>query len=159
MQIYDIVVHQKKTSLVYNDFDFSHYNKITPNVVDNLCVNYQKLADGSDVVFLDSDVSLLFNQERLNETLGRDGIKHFFDSLSSRSVPLSELRKKISDDDLASLCKSRYLQSPSEILAWSEYLNNNYSDLLTQIRDRTSSSASTDEPKPSETVSSSSNNE
>lgn len=146
MQIYDIVVQQKKSSLVYNDFDSTHYQKITPNVVDNLCVNHQKLADGSDVVFLDSDVSLLFNQERLNDTLGRDGIKHFFDSLSSRSVPLTELRSKISDDDLASLCKSRYLQQPSEILAWSEYLNNNYADLLTQIRDRTSRPAPHEEP-------------
>ena len=159
MQIYDILVQQKKTSLVYNDFDSTHYHKITPNVVDNLCVNFQKLADGSDVVFLDSDVSLLFNQERLNDTLGRDGIKHFFDSLSSRSVPLTELRSKISDDDLASICKSRYLQQPSEILAWSEYLNNNYSDLLCQIRDRTSSSASNEEPKPSEIDPSSNNNE
>lgn len=159
MQIYDIIVQQKKTSLVYNDFDATHYNKITPNVVDNLCVNYQKLADGSDVVFLDSDVSLLFNQERLNETLGRDGIKHFFDSLSSRSVPLTELRSKISDEDLVSICKSRYLQQPSEILAWSEYLNNNYSDLLSQISDRASSSVSNDDPKPSEIDSSSSNNE
>ncbi len=148
MQIYDIVVQQKKTSLVYNDFDSTHYQKITPNVVDNLCVNYQKLADGSDVVFLDSDVSLLFNQERLNDTLGRDGIKHFFDSFSSRSVPLSELRSKISDEDLATICKSRYLQQPSEILAWSQYLNNNYADLLSEIRDRTSSSASIDDPKP-----------
>ena len=159
MQIYDIVVQQKKTSLVYNDFDSTHYQKITPNVVDNLCVNVQKLSDGSDVVFLDSDVSLLFNQERLNETLGRDGIKHFFDSLSSRSVPLSELRTKISDEDLASICKSRYLQQPSEILAWSEYLNNNYSDLMAQISDRVSSSASIEEPKSSETDPSSSNNE
>lgn len=148
MQIYDIIVQQKKTSLVYNDFDSTHYQKITPNVVDNLCVNVQKLADGSDVVFLDSDVSLLFNQERLNETLGRDGIKHFFDSLSSRSVPLTELRSKISDDDLASICKSRYLQQPSEILAWSEYLNNNYSELLSQISDRISSSAPIEETKP-----------
>lgn len=159
MQIYDIIVHQKNTSLVYNDFDSSHYQKITPNVVDNLCVNYQKLSDGSDVVFLDSDVSLLFNQERLNDTLGRDGIKHFFDSLSSRSVPLSELRSKISDDDLASLCKSRYLQQPSEILAWSEYLNNNYADLLSQIRDRTSSSESIEEPKAPVEEPKSSNNE
>lgn len=146
MQIYDIIVQQKKTSLVYNDFDSTHYQKITPNVVDNLCVNIQKLADGSNVVFLDSDISLLFNQERLNETLGRDGIKHFFDSLSSRSVPLTELRSKISDEDLASICKSRYLQQPSEILAWSEYLNNNYADLLTHIRDRTSSSTPHEEP-------------
>lgn len=157
MQIYDIIVQQKKTSLVYNDFDSNHYQKLTPNVVDNLCVNYQKLADGSDVVFLDSDVSLLFNQERLNETLGRDGIKHFFDSLASRSVPLSELRSKISDEDLASLCKSRYLQQPSEILAWSEYLNNNYSELLTQIRDRPSSSAPIEEPNSSEKESTSIN--
>lgn len=159
MQIYDIVVQQKKTSLVYNDFDSTHYQKITPNVVDNLCVNVQKLADGSDVVFLDSDVSLLFNQERLNETLGRDGIKHFFDSFSSRSASLSELRSKISDEDLASLCKSRYLQQPSEILAWSEYLNNNYSELLSQISDRASSSQSIEDPKSSETDPSSSNNE
>lgn len=136
--------------LILNDFDSVNQVRITPNIVDNLCVESHTDANGKvQAIFYNNDVSLLFNQQRLEQVLGRDGITKFFDRLSQQSSSLSELRSKISDSDLVELCKSRYLQAPSEILAWSEYLNNNYADLLSEIRDRTLSSAPHEEPLPS----------
>lgn len=143
--------------LILNDFDSVNQVRVTPNIVDNLCIETHTDANGKvQAIFFNNDVSLLFNQQRLEQVLGRDGITKFFDKISQQSSSFSELRSKISDNDLVEICKSRYLQAPSEILAWSEYLNNNYADLLSEIRDRTSSSApieehvtSKEEPKPS----------
>lgn len=137
--------------LILNDFDLVNQVRISPNILDNLCVEFHTDANGKvQAIFYNNDVSLLFNQQRLEHVLGRDGITKFFDRLSQQSSSLSELRSKISDSDLVELCKSRYIQSPSEILAWSQYLNNNYAELLSEIRDRTSSSEPIDEPKPLE---------
>lgn len=119
------------------EFNLELSQLCTPNVVDPLCVDVVKNSDGSvREVGFSSDISLLFNQKRLETTLGRDGMKKFFDDMSARSTPFSELRKKISDDDLAALCKSRYLQSSSEILAWSNYLNDNYQSLMDSVKSR-----------------------
>lgn len=132
--------------LILNDFDSINQVRITPNIVDNLCIETHTDSNGKvQAIFFNNDVSLLFNQQRLEEVLGRDGVTKFFDRLSQQSSALSELRSKISDSDLVELCKSRYIQSPSEILAWSEYLNNNYAELLSDIRDRTPSSAPMEE--------------
>lgn len=134
--------------LILNDFDSVNQVRITPNIVDNLCIESHTDANGKvQAIFFNNDVSLLFNQQRLEQVLGRDGITKFFERLSQQSSSLSELRSKISDSDLVEICKSRYLQAPSEILAWSQYLNNNYAELLSEIRDRSSSSEPIDEPK------------
>lgn len=135
--------------LILNDFDSVNQVRITPNIVDNLCIESHTDSDGKvQALFFNNDVSLLFNQQRLEQVLGRDCITKFFDRLSQQSSSLSELRSKISDSDLVELCKSRYLQAPSEILAWSQYLNNNYAELLSEIRDRTSSSELIEDTKP-----------
>ena len=122
---------------VVTDFNIELSQLVTPNIVDPLCVEVVENADGSVAsVGFCSDVSLLFNQSRLDNALGKDGVKKFFDTLASRSSSFSELRKKCSDDDLAALCKSRYLQAPSEILAWSQYLNDNYKSLVSDVLSR-----------------------
>lgn len=140
MNRYDVI----HTSVVYSltDFDILNQKQVTPNVVDALCVDTITDSNGNVcAVSLQSDISLLFNQKRLEDTLGRDGMKKFFDDMAARSTPLSELRSKISDDDLASLCKSRYLQTPSEILSWSKYLNDNYQSLMESVKSRAAASA------------------
>lgn len=124
----------------YTDFDISHSVPVSPNIVDALCVDVSKNSDGSvKSVHYSSDISLLFNQKRLENSLGRDGLKKFFDDMAARSPALTSLRQKISDDDLAAMCKSRYLQSASEILSWSNYLNENYKSLLDSVKSRVSS--------------------
>lgn len=124
----------------YTDFDIVHSVPVSPNIVDALCVDVSKNCDGSvKSVHFSSDISLLFNQKRLEDSLGRDGLKKFFDDMSARSPALTSLRQKISDDDLAAMCKSRYLQSASEILSWSNYLNENYQHLMDTVKSRVTS--------------------
>lgn len=80
---------------------------------------------GKKVVFYRDPIIMLFNQQRLNK-LGLDAVTHYVESLMQQSNnPLSELRKNCSDADLLATIKSRHLQSPSEILAWSRYMANN----------------------------------
>lgn len=123
----------------FSDFDIVHSVPVSPSIVDPLCVDVTRNSDGSVAsVAFSSDISLLFNQKRLEDTLGRDGLKKFFDDMSARSPALTSLRQKISDDDLAALCKSRYLQSASEILSWSNYLNENYQHLMDVVKSRVS---------------------
>lgn len=70
---------------------------------------------------------------------------------------MSELRKKVSDTDLLSFCKSRYIQTPSELRAWSNYLNTEMSDLVQKYADETKDDKPDDKPdvpspdKPSDT--------
>ena len=78
-----------------------------------------------------NDIYLLFNQKRLL-SLGADTINAWLNSLTPRSDALSQLREKCTDEQLMQLCKSRYIQSPSELLAWSDYLLNNYQDILSE---------------------------
>ena len=138
-----------KRTFTYTDFDIINSVPVSPSVIDPLCVDFVRDSDGKVLSFaLTSDIGLLFNQKRLEDTLGRDGMKKFFDDMAARSSALSELRSKISDDDLAALCKSRYLQSPSEILAWSNYLNENYQTLLESVKARSVEPAPTSEPAP-----------
>lgn len=70
-------------------------------------------------------IYLLFNQKRL-EQMGSDSALDYLKSMiNGGSDSLSELRSKCSDEDLLATIKSRHLQSPSEILAWSRYMSNN----------------------------------
>lgn len=140
------------STFAYTDFDIVHSVPVSPNIVDPLCVDIVRNSDGSiQSVAFSSDITLLFNQQRLSETLGRDGLKKFFDDMSARSPALTSLRSKISDDDLAAMCKSRYLQSASEILSWSNYLNENYQHLLDVVKSRVSSTASDGDEERSDT--------
>mgnify|MGYP004473266955 CR=1 FL=1 len=139
MERYQIIQGLKPTPK-YTDFDIVHSVPVAPSIVDPLCVDVHRNDDGSVAsVAFSSDITLLFNQKRLEDTLGRDGLKKFFDDMSARSPALSSLRQKISDDDLAAMCKSRYLQSPSEILSWSNYLNENYQHLIDVVKSRVTS--------------------
>ncbi len=145
MERYELIKGFKPTPK-YTDFDIVHSVPVTPSLVDSLCVDIQRNADGSvESVSYSSDIALLFNQKRLEDCLGRDGLKKFFDYMSARSPALTSLRQKISDDDLAAMCKSRYLQSASEILSWSNYLNENYQQLMEVVKSRAASTHSDDE--------------
>lgn len=102
-----------------------------PPIYDSLLVNYSK---SLDAVSVSNDIYLLLNQNRLS-ALGEDNVKKILDSIGSQNSAMFELRKKISDSDLLSFCKSRYIQTPSELRAWSNYLNTEMSDLVQKYAD------------------------
>lgn len=85
--------------------------------IDNLirCEN----ADGSYRVV--SDVTLLFNEDRLLNDLGEDNLRNLVRSMQTNPAsPYVDLG--LSDEQLVETVKSRYLQSPSEVRGWLEQL-------------------------------------
>lgn len=102
-----------------------------PPIYDSLLVEHNVELD---VTAVNNDIYLLLNQNRLS-ALGEDNVKKILDSIASQSSVMSELRKKVSDSDLLSFCKSRYIQTPSELRAWSNYLNTEMSDLVQKYAD------------------------
>lgn len=81
-----------------------------------------------------SDVSLLFNQQRLDRMSLQALTEKLNERVNAGDVGLSELRKNIKDEDLHLFVKSRYIQSLSELRQWSHYLMENYKDEVGRLR-------------------------
>lgn len=113
-----------------------------PPIYDSLLVEHD---DVLDVTAVNNDIYLLLNQNRLS-SLGEDNVKKILDSIASQSSSMSELRKKVSDSDLLAFCKSRYIQTPSELRAWSNYLNTEMSDLVQKYVDDNKDDKPDDKP-------------
>lgn len=77
--------------------------------------------DGKKSIRITSDIYMLFNQQRLDK-LTRAQLVEYFDNLSVSEPKMSDLRKKMTDDQLCSFVKLRFIQTPSELMAWSQYL-------------------------------------
>ena len=77
--------------------------------------------NGKKSIRVTSDIYMLFNQQRLDR-LTRAQLVEYFDNLSVSEPKMSDLRKRMTDDQLCSFVKSRFIQTPSELMAWSQYL-------------------------------------
>ena len=68
-----------------------------------------------------SDVTLLFNEDRIVNDLGEDNLRNLVRSMQTNpSSPYVDLG--LTDEQMMETIKSRYLQSPSEVRAWLETL-------------------------------------
>ena len=85
--------------------------------------------NGEEVVTLTSDIYMLFNQQRLDK-MTKDRLLAYFENLSVNEPKMRELRSKLSDDQLCSFVKSRFIQSPSELMAWSQYLMSSHDEMI-----------------------------
>ena len=74
------------------------------------------------------DVYMLFNQQRLDRMTGA-ALSDWLARTSQSSSQLSSLRSRMTDAQLGSFIKSRYIQSHSELLAWSSYLESQYPEM------------------------------
>lgn len=140
---------------VYNklekgNMDLNHSAFYVPTPVDEFL--FQKVTDPDcdDSFTLTSDISMLFNQQRLDRC-SKDLLLNHFNSLSSQSSSFSELRSKLNDDQLISIVKSRYLQSPSELLAYSDRLVHDYGVELAALTQHLTVNTPS-EPSPSSTT-------
>lgn len=79
--------------------------------------------DGEKSVRLTSDICMLFNQQRLDR-LSRESLLSHFESMSVNEPKFGDIRSKLGDDQLLNFVKSRFIQSPSELMSWSQYLMN-----------------------------------
>lgn len=115
----------------YRDMHVSHFRQ--PSMVDSFLFHkHENPVDGVPSVRCTSDIYMLFNQQRLDK-LSREALLQHFENMSISNPSLMELKKKLSDEQLISLVKSRYIQQPSELLAWSMYLNSLADDELKAI--------------------------
>lgn len=121
---------RRLTPHVYNhleqgnmDLAFSSFYSPTP--VDEFTFEKVSVPGLNESITLTSDIAMLFNQQRLDRC-SNESLIQYFESLSRTSSSLSELRSKLSDDQLISIVKSRYIQSPSELIAYSESLVHEY---------------------------------
>lgn len=78
--------------------------------------------DESRPVRYTSDVRLLLHAKDLASRAGIDVASKFGRSRNSASQ-IQQIMDKMSDDDLLSTVRSRYVQSPSELIAWSKELS------------------------------------
>lgn len=68
-----------------------------------------------------SDVTLLFNEDRIINDLGEDNLRNLVRSMQTNpSSPYID--SGLTDEQIMETIKSRYLQSPSEVRAWLETL-------------------------------------
>jgi hypothetical protein len=94
-------------------------NTIVPSVrpIDTLLRRENE--DGSYRIV--SDVTLLFNEDRIINDLGEDNLRNLVRSMQTNpSSPYVD--SNLTDEQLMETIKSRYLQSPSEVRAWLETL-------------------------------------
>lgn len=106
-------------------FDLINSEKYNPSPVCK--ARWTKLPDGS--IRFNSDVRLLLRQNELSKLLGADTLSSWLGTMDTnyrRSVDTSRLP----DNVVLDFVKSRNIQSPSELMAWSGYLNEKASELV-----------------------------
>lgn len=117
----------------FKPYNISSKDLILSEFLENSPVNefcFERLeANGNEVVTLTSDIYMLFNQQRLDR-MSRERLIAYFDNVSVSDPKMRELRSKLSDDQLCSFVKSRFIQSPSELMAWSEYLMSSQDEMI-----------------------------
>lgn len=117
----------------YNPYNISAKELKQSEFLENSPVNefcFERLdKNGTEVVTLTSDVYMLFNQQRLDR-MTKDRLLAYFENLSVNEPKMRELRSKLSDDQLCSFVKSRFIQSPSELMAWSQYLMSSQDEMI-----------------------------
>lgn len=69
-----------------------------------------------------SDVSMLLHAADMAKKYGQNFVQSMIDSKRPKSSSIQESMDEMSDDQILNTVKSRHLQSPSELIAWSEYL-------------------------------------
>lgn len=97
----------------------------SPAPMDNFYSRSVSNPDGSTSITQTTDIYMLLNQKRLDRAT-LDAFTQQLDNLSVNSPEMTALRQKCTDAQLLDFCKSRYVQAPSQLLAWSKYIESMY---------------------------------
>lgn len=102
----------------------SCYREVSP--VESFYMHKEKPCHGScEAVSIVDDIYMLFNQKRLDRMTSA-ALSTWLQATSSYDSGLANLRSRMSDEQLGSFIKSRFIQSRSELLSWSSYLESQY---------------------------------
>lgn len=75
-----------------------------------------------EFVRIRSDVSMLLHAADMAKKYGSGFVQSMFDMRRPKSSSIQSQMDQMTDDQILDTIKSRHLQSPSELIAWSEYL-------------------------------------
>ena len=78
--------------------------------------------DDNEYVRIRSDVSMLLHAADMAKKHGTGFVQSMIDMRRPKSSALQSQMDQMSDAQILDTVKSRHLQSPSELIAWSEYL-------------------------------------
>lgn len=78
--------------------------------------------DDNECVRIRSDVSMLLHASDMAKKYGAGFVQSMIDMRRPKSSAIQSQMDQMSDAQILDTIKSRHLQSPSELIAWSEYL-------------------------------------
>lgn len=78
--------------------------------------------EDNEAVRIRSDVSMLLHAADMSKKYGPGFVQSMFDMHRPKSSGLQSQMDHMSDAQILDTVKSRHIQSPSELIAWSEYL-------------------------------------
>ena len=107
--------------------NYDYDSKKSKFVVRDKLIVLSSYADSDGVFHVLNDISLLFNQQRLENRLSPTELREMFNRYSPNK---SSYLAQLDDDTLLSTLKSRHIQSLSEIKSWTEYCIENFDDLV-----------------------------
>lgn len=76
----------------------------------------------NECIRIRSDVSMLLHAADMAKKYGPNFVQSMIDMRRPKSSAIQSQMDQMSDDQILDTIKSRHLQSPSELIAWSEYL-------------------------------------
>lgn len=76
----------------------------------------------SEYIRIRSDVSMLLHAADMAKKYGSDFVQSMIDTRRPKSSSIQAQMDQLTDSQILDTVKSRHLQSPSELIAWSEYL-------------------------------------
>ena len=108
-------------------YNYNYDSKKSKFVVRDKLIVLSSYVDETGVFHVLNDISLLFNQQRLENRLSVTELREMFNRYSPNK---SRYLAQLDDDTLLSTLKSRHIQSLSEIKSWTEYCIENFDDLV-----------------------------
>lgn len=90
-------------------------------------------SDFGDCLVLTSDLYDLFNQQRI-ANFGADVVRDFIARNYPVSSAISDKISNMSDDEIMESIKPRNVQSYSELMLWSKYLNRQIEEKLDSVK-------------------------
>ena len=136
-------------------FGYSQMEFRESSPIDGLNIIEHEGDDGVSYSII-SDVSLLFDQRRLNGVLGADTVRVWLNSLGDSASAL--IPKNMTDDQLFSAVKSRHIQGLSDLRAWNDEMLREAMSIEDQAKDLIDNYNSSDGPSGSDAPVSSSPN-
>ena len=108
-------------------YNYDYDSKKSKFAVKDKLMSLSCYTDESGVFHLLNDITLLFNQQRLENRIAPTELREMFNRFSPNK---SRYLAQLDDDTLLSTLKSRHIQSLSEMKSWTEYCIENFDNLL-----------------------------